>query len=77
MKLQLTYCTKMDICFDNTYTISQKIGTLENMIKLAEYGLTAHNFHSADIIDSETGEIIAILSKDSYEKPFIQGFSIL
>ena len=71
MKLQLTYCTKMDICFDNTYTISQKIGTLENMIKLAEYGLTTHNFHNADIIDSETGEIIATLSKDSYEKPFI------
>ena len=70
MKLQLTYCTKMDICFDGTYTISRKTGTLENMIKLAEYGLTAHNFHSADIIDSETGEIIATLSKDSYERPF-------
>lgn len=71
MKLQLNCCTKMDICFDGTYTISQKIGTLGNMIKLAEYGLTAHNFHSADIIDSDTGEIIATLSKDSYEKPFI------
>ena len=71
MKLQLTYCTTMDIYFDGTYTISRKIGTLENMIKLAEYGLITHNFHSADIIDSETGEIIATLSKDSYEKPFI------
>ena len=71
MKLQLNYRTKMDICFDKTYTISERIGTLENMIKLAEYALTAHNFYNADIIDSETGEIIATLSKNSYEKPFV------
>lgn len=71
MKLQLTYCIKVDICFDSIYIISKKIGTPENIIKLAKYGLITHNFHRADIIDSETGEIIVTLSNDSYKKPFI------
>ena len=65
MKIELTYTTIMVISYDdgrfNTPAMSI---SLENAIAIATMEIKVHNFTMADIIDADTGEVLAIITDD-------------
>ena len=59
--IEICYTTNMFISFDNTYEIHPKVRRLDAAIGLAHSALKLHNFSVADIIDANTGEVLAII----------------
>lgn len=64
MTVTLEYTTKVIISFDHLFETSFAFNpNLSTAIDFAKLAMLNHNFSVADIIDAETGEILAIVKK--------------
>jgi len=68
MKIELTYATMIVISYDGGRFDTPAMSlSLENAIAIATMEIKTHNFTMADIIDADTGEILAIITNDDDE----------
>lgn len=63
-KIEITYTTKMVISYDGRFDTPAMSVSLENAIAIATMEIKTHNFTMADIIDADTGEVLAIITND-------------
>lgn len=63
MTINYTYSTKMIICFDDVYEVHH-CGTLEEATCIVKNGFYEYGFDKADIIDANTGEVLAMAEND-------------
>lgn len=66
--ITLTYCTSLRICFDNHFYAEARPKSLEKAILEAHADMDFYGFVEADIIDSETGEVLAMIKKDGIDE---------
>lgn len=65
INIRHTYTTHVDVYYDNT-TVNLHEHLCDNMDDIAEHVcevLIRHNFTTADVCDSETGEVIMIVER--------------
>ncbi len=63
MRVELMYCTMMMINFDRILETSPKPFKLGEALDFARQMIADHDFNQAEIIDANTGEILAILNR--------------
>lgn len=63
-KTTFTYSTKMILSFDQTYETCKMSVSLGDAVAFAEISMKIHNFSVCDIIDANTGEVLAIVKKE-------------
>lgn len=63
INIQHTHFVNACILYDNTYHMIVR-GTMDDLCELACDNLVRHNLHTADITDNETGEVLAIVTRD-------------
>lgn len=64
MKITYDYTTRMTITLDNEFRIEYGAGSLDNGVNKARWAMGEYGFTYADIIDSDTGEVLATLEND-------------
>ena len=62
--VEIYYCTKMVLCYDQHFYTNAQPMNLGKAIETAKADMRVYGYVSADIIDSETGEILAIIKAD-------------
>lgn len=62
--VEITFGTKMTICFDGYYYSPTRYRQLGEAIQIAEERLEPHDFCRADIIDANTGEVLATIYRE-------------
>lgn len=63
MTINFTYSTKMVVVFDEEYEVPHN-GTLTEAVCIVKNGFYEYGFDKADIIDAETGEVLAMAEND-------------
>jgi hypothetical protein len=63
MTISYTYSTKMIVVFDDIYEVHH-CGTLDEARDIIEHGFYEYGFDKADVIDAETGEVLAMAEND-------------
>lgn len=64
MKIEYLYSTTAIILFEDG--LEKRIsGTLQEIVEVANYFCDTYGFERADVVDAETGEVLAILSEDN------------
>lgn len=62
MTIQYTYTTRMTIAFDHQFNV-EMTGSLDSAITQIEWAMNEYGFTHADVIDTETGEILMIVDE--------------
>jgi hypothetical protein len=57
MKIQYTYATPMTIVYDEAYKF-EFTGSLDEVVDVIKDAFSEYGFVTADVIDSDTGEIL-------------------
>ena len=63
MIIHYTYSTKMIVIFDDIYEVNH-CGTLDEARNIITHGFNEYGFDKADIIDADTGEVLAMAEND-------------
>ena len=58
------YTTSVEIVFDDLFTLRKSTLRLGDAVSLADTMMKLHDFTSADIIDADTGEVIATVTAE-------------
>ena len=64
LNVEIYYCTKITVCYDHHLYTNARPENLRKAIETAKADMRAYGYISAEIIDSETGEILAIIKAD-------------
>lgn len=64
MKITYEYSTYMTIILDDEFRIEYNYGSLDNAVNKARWAMGEYGFTHADIIDSESGEVLVIMEND-------------
>ena len=62
--VEFCYTTSVEIVFDDLFTLRKATLTIGDAVSLASTMMKLHNFTSADIIDTNTGEVLAIVKAE-------------
>lgn len=63
MQVFLYYCTSVEIIFDNEFKIYM-IDNMDNVLNKIYWAFGKYHFTTADVISTDTGEIILTASND-------------
>ena len=61
INVEIYYCAKITVCYDQSFYTNAQPMNLGKAIDMAKKDMKVYGYVSADIIDSETGEILAIV----------------
>ena len=61
--IQHVYTTNTTILFDHDFCVSL-CDTMDDVSEFACDKMVEHNFHHADVIDAETGEVLMIIERE-------------
>lgn len=64
LKITYTFGTNMDITLDEEFTVHYGNGCIEMAVAKARWAFGEYGFTHADIIDHETGELLAVMDAD-------------
>ena len=67
MQVFLYYCTPVEIIFDNEFKI-QMTDNMDNVLAKIHWAFGEYRFTTADVISTETGEVILTAREDQGEK---------
>ena len=63
MRINYTYTTNVTIIFDDKIEINMT-DSLDNVVRKIDWACDEYGFTKADVIDSETGEILVTVAVD-------------
>ena len=63
-KIEVTYTTYMRVLFDDKFEIKLGGYTLNDAFAVTTNCMRKHNFTHADIMDDNTGEVLAIVNSE-------------
>lgn len=60
--IQHTYCTHVNITFDDDFEVST-CGSMDEIQEAVMLDMVKHNFTHADICDASTGEVLMVVDR--------------
>ena len=63
-KIEVTYTTYIRVLFNNEFEVKLGAYTLNDAFALTTNYMRRHNFTHADIMDDNTGEVLAIVTDE-------------